>query len=258
MDGLLVLAVVVLALYFIGVVRRLRSGAAWSAFRSASFPFGMGLVLAALAPPLATLGHTDLRMHMVQHLMLGMLGPVGIVLGAPVTLALSQLPAPTARRVVRVLHSRPARLVAHPVTALALNIGGMAGLYLTPLFARMLHDPALHLAVHVHFLAAGCVFSWAIAGTDPGPARPRDSQRIAVLFGAIAAHATLAKAMFAYGFPRGTPFDIEAMQDAAKIMYYGGDLSELLLAIALFASLHAKRGQRVAKSPVRVAAIGRA
>jgi len=256
MDVLSVLAGIVLALYFVGVVRRLRRGAPWSVFRSTSFAFGMGLVLAALTPPLAMLGHTDLRMHMVQHLLLGMLGPLGIVLGAPVTLALSQLAAPSARRVVRVLHSRPVRLLAHPVTALVLNIGGMAALYTTPLFARMLHDPALHFAVHVHFLVAGCVFSWAIAGTDPGPARPGYTHRIVALFVAIAAHATLAKVMFAYGFPRDTPFDAEATQDAAKLMYYGGDLSELVLAIALFTRVHAKRARAMAKVPAHVARAG--
>lgn len=55
----------------------------------------------------------------------------------------------------------------------------------------------------------------------------------------IAAHAYLAKLMYINLLPRVSLSNVEghgteAIQAAAKFMYYGGDLAELLLAIALF------------------------
>jgi putative membrane protein len=220
--------------YLLGVRRAARQGRAWSPWRTAAFLGGAGLVLAALLPPLAPLAHHGLRAHMAQHLLLGMLGPVGLVLGAPASLALRALPRPAARALARLLRSRPLALLAHPVTALALNLGGMAALYLTPLFAALSTRPWLHVAVHVHFLAAGCAFSWAIAGVDPAPRRPSHVVRLWTLFAAMALHAALAKGMYAYGWPRGTGHSAAEREAAAQLMYYGGDLSELLLALALF------------------------
>lgn len=224
-------------LYLAAYLRERRHGRGWSRWRVASFVLGMAMVLGSLLPPLAARAHHELPAHMFQHLLLGMLGPIAIVLGTPVTLALRNLPPPVSRRIVGVLHSRPARLVSHPVTALLLNIGGMAALYLTPLYAMMAEHPALHVVVHVHFLAAGYLFSWAILQLEPaGSAHVSAPKRLAVLFVAIAAHAVLAKAMYAFGFPRGTVHGLAEIELAAQIMYYGGDLSELLLMIVLFAT----------------------
>lgn len=236
MSGLFGLSILVVGLYLFAVAREKRRGASWSRFRTASFVGGMGLVIFSLMPLMVSLSHRDLRVHMVQHVMLGMIGPVGVVLGAPVTLALRTLNVRSARRLVGVLRSPPIHWISHPVVALVLNVGGMAVLYATPLFAVMMADPRVHLVAHAHFLIAGCLFSWAIAGIDPGPARPSHVTRLVFLFIAIAAHATLAKAMYAYGWPPGTHYSAVEIRHAAKIMYYGGDLSELLLAIALFAN----------------------
>lgn len=176
-----------------------------------------------------------MRGHMAQHLLLGMFAPLGLVFGAPVTLALRSLPPRSGRTLVAVLRSRCVRLVSHPITAMFLNVGGMYLLYLTPLYAAMHESTALHALVHWHFLVAGCLFTWAIAGPDPAPHRPDKRFRLLVLFVSIGAHAFLSKAMYAYGWPSGAHHSLEEIRAGAKIMYYGGDLAELLLVIALFA-----------------------
>lgn len=232
--GLLSLPLVMLGLYVLGLRAQRRSNG-WSRWRTASFLAGSALVIAALLPPVAALAHQDLRVHMGQHLLLGMLGPIGLVLGAPVTLALRSLPTAQARLLSRALRSRPIHLISHPAIALVLNIGGMVALYATPLYAAMATSPTLHLLVHLHFLAAGCLYSWAIAGVDPGPKKPH-AYRLVVLFLGMAVHATLSKAMYAYGWPRGTSHGTAEIEQAAQIMFYGGDVSELLLAVALFAT----------------------
>jgi cytochrome c oxidase assembly factor CtaG len=167
-----------------------------------------------------SLSGEDPRTHMAQHLLLGMLAPLGLVMGAPVTLLLRKVP-PIRRPLARVLRSTPVHVLAHPVTAALLSTGGLYAVLLTPI------DLPHHL-LHLHYLAAGCLFTWAIAGPDPAPRRPGVRVRAATLVVAGAAHAVLAKYLYAGA-------DDSASRAAAQLLYYGGDLTEVLLAIALFA-----------------------
>ena len=227
-------SVVALFAYLAAAFKQRSATKGWSYWRTFSFCSGILLLLIALLPDVVAYAHHDLRGHMIQHLLLGMLAPLGLVFGAPVTLALRSLPPKGARALVTILRSHGIRFVSHPVTAMFLNIGGMYLLYLTPLYAAMHASTALHALVHWHFLAAGCLFTWAIAGPDPAPHRPSKDFRLLIVFLSIAAHAFLSKAMYAYGWPAGTHHSLEEIRAGAKIMYYGGDFSELLLVIALF------------------------
>jgi putative membrane protein len=73
--------------------------------------------------------------------------------------------------------------------------------------------------------------------------------RLAVLGVAVAAHATLSQLLYAGAFvhvPAGT-LDRQA---GATIMYYGGDITELLLAAALVATWRPQRRSTVAAGAV--------
>ena len=50
----------------------------------------------------------------------------------------------------------------------------------------------------------------------------------------IAAHAVLGKVMYGFLWPRGVAGAAE-VEAAAQVMYYGGDLAEALLVVAVFA-----------------------
>src|SRR5690606_22058938 len=82
-----------------------------------------------------------------------------------------------------------------------------------------------------HFLLAGYAFAWAIAGQDPAPGRPGVPVRLVVLGVAIVVHATVAQLMYAGLTAIQVP--MHELRGAADIMYYGGDLAELLLALAM-------------------------
>lgn len=188
----------------------------WSRWRAASFQTGCIALLLGLALPAHTMTE-----HMRGHLLIAMIAPLGLVLGAPVTLLLRTLPVRTARRLTRLLRSRPARFLAHPVTALVLVVGGLPVLVLP---AAHTHPLAL-----AHFVLSGCLFAWVIAGADPAPHRPSVPVRLVILGVAIAAHAVFAQILYA----TATGDDQRA---AATLMYYGGDLAELLLAFAVVQS----------------------
>ncbi|MDH2424898.1 cytochrome c oxidase assembly protein [Sphaerisporangium sp. TRM90804] len=235
--------------YVVLAARRRREPRGWSHARTASFVTGILLLAAALLPPVASLAAHDFRGHMLQHLLAGMLAPLGLVLGAPITLALRSA-SPRGRRVAAaVLRGRAAHVLANPWLALALSAGGLVVLYLTPLYRVASADPMAHHLVHAHFLLAGCLFTWVIAGPDPAPRRPSVPRRLVVLGVAVAVHASLSQLMYA-GLLVDVPVPGEQLRGAATIMYYGGDVAELLLAFALVATWRpARRARALSRRP---------
>ncbi|AXE81931.1 cytochrome c oxidase assembly protein [Streptomyces atratus] len=215
----------------------------WRHWRTASFLTGCTLLAGALLPPLAPFAHGDFRGHMTQHMLIGMYAPLALVLGTPVTLLLRTLPAARARALMGVLHCRPARVLAHPVTALVLSTGILALLYFTPLYNATMNQPVLHWLMHAHFLLSGCLFAWIIAGPDPAPTRPGVPTRLVVLGIAVAAHATISQLIYG-GFLINVHAPIDQVQGGAEIMYYGGDIAELLLAAALVTTWRPDRHRR--------------
>ena len=237
---LVILPVAVLFIYFLAAAR-IRKTSRWSNWRIASFTTGVVLIVTAMLPPLSDWAHRDLRGHMVQHLFLGMFGPLGLVFGAPGTLLLRNAHATVTRRIMAFFKARPIRFLIHPFTAALLDIGGMYVLYLTPFYALSMSHPALFVFLHLHFVISGYLFTWSIAGPDPAPRRPGMIMRLVVVFLATAAHATLGKLMYGYGYPQGTSASLAEIQSAAQWMYYGGDLAELLLIFAFFAMWFRRR-----------------
>lgn len=220
--------------------RQRRAAKGWSGWRTAGFVSGCLMLTLGLSPGALPYPSGDFRGHMLQHLLIGMVAPVALVLAAPMTLLLRSLPAHHGRRIGRALRSRFVHFFANPVTALVLNLGGMGALYFTPLYALANESAVVHLAIHVHFLAAGCLFAWVIAGPDPAPARPSVPARLVVLGVAIAVHAILSQLLYA-GLFVTVPVPPLQRRGGAELMYYGGDMAELLLAFALVSSWRPRR-----------------
>lgn len=192
----------------------------------------MGLLVLALTPPLSPFQEESFTSHMYRHLLIGMYAPLGLVLGAPVTLLLRSVPQRYGRVIGRLLASTALGVLAHPVTALVLNLGGLYLLYATGLYVLTMEHPALHHLVQVHVLASGYLFAFSIAGPDPAPHRPSVPSRLVILGIAIAGHAVLAQLLYA-GVLLPAPVTGDDLRAGADLMYYGGDIAELLLAFAL-------------------------
>lgn len=218
-------------LYAIGVARQPRAKR-WKRTRVVCWYAGLLAAGVALIGPIAARAHADFAFHMLGHLLLGMLAPVLLVLGAPVTLTLRALPVGRSRRVVRLLSTPPLATLAHPVTAAMLNLGGLVVLYATDLYAAM-HDRApVHVLVHAHVLFAGYLFTAAMIGIDPVARRPSYLSRAVVLVLALGVHAVLAKWLYAHP-PAGVPLD--DARAGSLLMYYGGDAVHLALIVVFCA-----------------------
>ncbi|MCQ8768229.1 cytochrome c oxidase assembly protein [Streptomyces telluris] len=184
-----------LALYGWAVVRLRRRGDAWQVGRTVAFVLGVLSVWLVMCTKLNDYGMVMFSVHMVQHMVISMLSPILLLLGAPVTLTLRALPAAGRGRkgprewLVALLHSRYMRVITHPVFTIPLFIASLYALYFTPLFDFLMESRTGHIAMMVHFLAVGLVFFWPIMGVDPGPHRPGYVMRMLELFAGMPFHA---------------------------------------------------------------------
>ncbi|WP_324784934.1 cytochrome c oxidase assembly protein [Streptomyces sp. H51] len=184
-----------LALYGWGVVRLVRRGDKWPVGRTVSFVTGVLTIMLVMCTALNDYGMVMFSVHMVQHMVISMLSPILILLGAPMTLALRALPTAGRGRkgprelLLMLLHSHYMRFITHPLFTIPMFIASLYALYFTPLFDFLMGSKTGHIAMMVHFLAVGIVFFWPIMGVDPGPNRPGYLIRMLELFAGMPFHA---------------------------------------------------------------------
>lgn len=207
-----------------------KKGRNWPMYRNLLWFSGVFLCLISVAGPLASLAHADFRIHMVAHLLLGMLGPLMMALGAPVKLLLRSLSVDQAKRLTRILRSRLLGFLSNPAVTATLNIGGLWVLYTTDLFRMMHEGPLLYIIIHFHIFLAGYLFTVSLIYVEPIPHRTSYLYRSCVLVLALAAHGILSKQIYAWP-PEGVPKD-EA-EIGGMLMFYGGDAVDLVIIIIL-------------------------
>jgi cytochrome c oxidase assembly factor CtaG len=166
------LAIVLTAgLYAWGVVRMRRRGDHWPVGRTLAFGAAMAFAALATVSGLGLYDDTLLSAHMVQHMVLAMLVPLSMALGAPVTLALRTLPRRPRRWLLTVLHSRVAKVLSFPPLTFALFVLTPWALYFSGWYTATLHSDYLHEMTHLHMVLVGCLFFWPLVGIDPLPGR---------------------------------------------------------------------------------------
>lgn len=186
---------VALALYTYGVLRLRRRGDSWQTGRLISFVLGVLSVALVTCTALNDYGMVLFTAHMVQHMVISMLSPVLLLLGAPVTLLLRALPSAgrgakgPRELLVTFLHSRYVRFMTSALFTIPLFIASLYALYFTPVFDFLMESRPGHIGMMVHFLAVGLVFFWPIMGVDPGPHRPSHLMRMLELFATMPFHA---------------------------------------------------------------------
>jgi cytochrome c oxidase assembly factor CtaG len=166
------LLLVAAALYGYGVLRLRQRGDHWPPGRTIAFVAGgIGSIAAVTVTGIEAYDDTLLSVHMIQHMVLSMVGPIFLALGAPVTLALRTLRARPRRMLLGFLHSRAIRVLTFPLVAFGIFIANPFILYFTGLYPLSLEHDWLHELIHVHFIVTGCLFFWPLLGLDPLPNR---------------------------------------------------------------------------------------
>lgn len=274
MIGLLITAV---ALYIKGVVVLTRRGDKWPVGRTISFALGVSAIDFATSGGLGLYAHFSFSYHMIAHMILGMIAPIGIVLGAPITLALRTLPQARNKdeRGVRgtllaVLHSKLAIFYTNPIVALAFFDGSLFALYFTGLFGSMMQSHAGHLFMNIHFILTGLLFFHVIIGIDPNPRRIPHLVRIVVVFAAMSIHAFFSVALMSsttlidqgYFASLKAPWLTDLLADqqlGGSIGWAMGEIPILLALIVTFISWvkdDSREVKRIDRNVARAAAMG--
>jgi putative copper resistance protein D len=189
-------AIVFAVLYLFGVRRLRRRGDAWPTGRIVAWLCGCAVLLFATSSGVGRYMPAMFSMHMAAHMLLSMLVPVLLVLGAPVTLALRALPAagkadpPGPREwLLAALHSRVSKFLTNPIVATVLFVAGFYGLYFGGIFDAAAGSHAAHLAMNLHFLLTGYLFYWVVIGVDPTPRPIPPLAKLGVVFASLPLHA---------------------------------------------------------------------
>ncbi len=242
---LLVLVTVVLA-YALPARALRRRGDRWPLTRSVAFLLGgCGTIAVALLSPLAAYDTTLLSVHMVQHMLLTMVAPVFLALGAPVTLWLRTLPPGPRGLLLAWVHSTPVRVLSFPPVAFGIFVISPWALYFSGWYEASLQSAALHDLTHAHFLLAGSLFFWPLVGLDPVPGRVPYGFRLLTTFVSLPFHAflgitvmgatTLIAGDYYLALGRDWPPGVVADQElAGALLWASGDLVGLLFFGVLF------------------------
>ncbi len=189
-------AIVFALLYLAGVLRLRRRGDEWPVGRIVAWLCGCAVLLIATSSGIGRYMPAMFSMHMAAHMLLSMLTPILLVLGAPVTLALRALPTagrdhpPGPREwLLAALHSRVSRFLTQPIVATVLFVAGFYGLYFGGIFDAAAGNHAAHLAMNLHFLLSGYLFYWVVIGVDPTPRPIPPLGKLAMVFASLPLHA---------------------------------------------------------------------
>ncbi|TCO49733.1 putative copper resistance protein D [Actinocrispum wychmicini] len=229
------IALAMAVLYLVGVRRLKARGGDWPVSRTIAWLGGCAEVVLATSSGIGRYGPAVFSVDMVSNMLLSILAPILLVLGAPLTLAGhtrvsahaevsahpegeggrrspgSTLPlgtdnsgpagsAPVAASGMAPLvgQSRMVRLprfLTHPAAVVALFVGSFFVLYFSGLFEWSLDVPLAHVGMNAYFLLTGCLFFWAVIGADPFPRPIPLKWRRAMVFTAIPGHALFGAAL---------------------------------------------------------------
>lgn len=184
-----------LALYVAGAIRLARRGDRWPVGRTVAWVLGILLLFYTTNGPFNAYEQYLFSVHMLGHMMLTMLIPLILVLGAPVTLALRA----TEKRgdgswggrewILWGVQTPFSKVVTHPAVAAVVFAGSLWVFYFTPIFRWAMTEHLGHQWMIVHFLISGYLFSLSMIGIDPVPYRFPYPLRLVTLFATMASHA---------------------------------------------------------------------
>jgi cytochrome c oxidase assembly factor CtaG len=146
-----------------------RAGRGLPGWRQGCFIAGLLVLAAALSPPVDTLSDELLSVHMVEHLLIGDIASLLLVLGFTGPLLAPLLRNPVVGRL---------RVLTHPVVAIVVWAVNFYAWHLPGAYQAALRHDALHALEHATFLGFGIAMWMALLGPLPRPAWFTNSWRL--------------------------------------------------------------------------------
>ena len=142
-------------------------GRQWPRHRTAAFLAGLVVVDIAVQSPVATFTGSYFQAHVIQHLLLMVVAPPLLALGAPSTMLLQTVRRRPKVAWLAVLRSRPFAVLTHPVLVWFLYFGVMFAFFLSSLINTAMLHMWLMDVFNLVFLFGGCLYWWPMVGRDP-------------------------------------------------------------------------------------------
>jgi cytochrome c oxidase assembly factor CtaG len=181
--------------YIVAFVNLRRRGDKWPVLRLISWLVGMAFLVYVTSAGPRVYGEVQFSAHMIEHMLLVMVVPLPMVLGAPITLLMR---ATKARRdgsvgvrewVLWLVHTPYLRFFANPIVASVNFAGSLVVFYYSGIMYYALDTHIGHELMIAHFLGAGYMFGSVLIGIDPGVKRPVYPMRLVMLLVTMAFHA---------------------------------------------------------------------
>ena len=201
-NWLWVAVAIFLAIWYLRAIRKLADrGDKWPIHRTIVFFIGLAILVWDTSSAPAIYGLVMFSAHMVNHMILTMVIPIFLVLGAPITLAMRSM---TSRQdgtrgpreyMLAMLHSKYSKVITNPIFAAVNFAGSLVIFYFTPVFEFALRYHIGHEMMNIHFLLTGFIFVSVMIGIDPLPNRPSYPLRLVILLATMVFHAFIAVAL---------------------------------------------------------------
>ncbi|MCU1579906.1 MAG: copper transporter [Rhodoglobus sp.] len=181
--------------YLAAVWRLHRRGDKWPVYRTVFWILGVLVLFYVTNGGVNVYERYLFSAHMLAHMTLGMIVPVLLVPGGPVTLALRAIDKRQdgsrgpREWLMLLVHSRVFGVLANPLVAAGLFVGSLWVFYYTPVFSWATTNHIGHEWMIVHFLTVGYLFVSSLIGIDPSPKRSPYAIRLIVLLATMAFHA---------------------------------------------------------------------
>ncbi|WP_181275131.1 cytochrome c oxidase assembly protein [Brevibacterium oceani] len=181
--------------YIVGFINLRRRGDRWPVLRLISWLVGMAFLVYVTSAGPRVYGEVQFSAHMIEHMLLVMVVPLPMVLGAPITMLMR---ATKARQdgsvgvrewVLWLVHTPYLRFFANPIVASVNFAGSLVVFYYSGIMFYALDTHIGHELMIAHFLGAGYMFGSVLIGIDPGVRRPVYPMRLVMLLVTMAFHA---------------------------------------------------------------------
>jgi putative copper resistance protein D len=211
-------------------------------------------------------------------MLLSMVAPILLVLGAPVTLALRTLPSARVpgelgprQMLLGILHSPAVRVLTHPLLAAVLFVGSLYAIYFSGLFTVLMDTHLGHAVMTLHFLAVGSLFFYVLVGVDPGPRTVAPLWRFGLLLVVMPFHAFFSVVLMSTSTVLGEvywrslqrPYRTDLLADqtlGGSLSWALGEVPIIIVMVAVFVQWvrgDAREARRTDRSSDRVSAAGR-
>jgi putative membrane protein len=226
-------------------------------WRLVTFLAGMFCLWVAIGSPLSAFDEASLTVHMVQHILLMLVVPALVLLGAPSVPLLHGLPQWFVRTTLGpFLRWRPVqsigRFLTHPVVCWTLSAFALLAWHVPSAFELALHSDGWHEVEHATFLITSILFWWPVIQPFPSEARwPRWSVPLYLFLGmfpgsAVGGLLTFCDRVVYPSYNETSPvFGLTALQDqvfAGSLMWVFGVFVCLIPAVFITVKLLSPEG----------------